>query len=201
MSLTTLLLIVLSISTVVLLISFIALSRQVGVLFERVAPLGALMTDTGPKPGDVAPVFRLESLTQAEPVVVGGARDRSTLIFFLAPGCPVCKKLLPVVRSIRRAESAWLDVILASDGEFERHREFIAAQGLSDLPYVLSPQLGISLRVGRLPYGVVIDEQGRIAAKGLVNNREQLESLLNAKELGVTSVQGYIAQNLSAIRS
>jgi hypothetical protein len=34
-----------------------------------------------------------------------------------------------------------------------------------------------------------------VRAKGLVNNREQLESLLNAKDLGVASVQNYIELN------
>lgn len=200
MSIITLVLIVLSIVTAVLLIGFIALSRQVGILFERVAPLGALMTDSGPRIGDAAAVFTLESLTGGQ-VVVGGPKQHSTLLFFVAPGCPVCKKLLPIVAGIRKAESSWLDVVLASDGEFERHKDFIQQQKLAGFPYVLSPQLGISLRVGRLPYAVLLDERGRIAAKGLVNTREQLESLFNAKELGVSSVQGYIADNLAEIRS
>ena len=37
-------------------------------------------------------------------------------------------------------------------------------------------------------------QQGRIAANGLVNSREQLESLFTAKEMGVASVQAYLDQ-------
>ncbi len=193
---TTIVLIVLSIVTFVLLVGFILLSRQVGVLFERVAPMGALMTEAGLQMGDPAPVFSFESLTGGT-VTVGGARDRSQLIFFVAPGCPVCKKLLPIVRRIRDDEKRWLDVVLASDGELDRHGDFIARNGLADFPYVLSATLGTALRVARLPYGVVIDEAGKIVSKGLVNNREQLESLLNAKDLGVPSVQKFIQQKLA----
>jgi len=32
-----------------------------------------------------------------------------------------------------------------------------------------------------LPYAVLLDDQGLVRAKGLVNNREQLESLFNAR--------------------
>jgi hypothetical protein len=39
---------------------------------------------------------------------------------------------------------------------------------------------------------VLIDGEGIVRAKGLVNNREQLESLFNAKELGVESIQRYL---------
>ena len=46
--------------------------------------------------------------------------------------------------------------------------------------------------MSRLPYAVLLDERGVIRAKGLVNNREQLESLFNAKEIGVASVQDYL---------
>jgi hypothetical protein len=52
----------------------------------------------------------------------------------------------------------------------------------------------MTYRVSRLPFAVLMGEDGVIKAKGLVNNREQLESLLNAKELGVTSVQDYLGR-------
>ena len=115
-------------------------------------------------------------------------------LFFLSPTCPVCKKLLPIVKSIAASESRSLDVVLASDGEEPRHREFIERAQLGAFPYVLSSDLGITFRVSRLPFAVLIDEAGTIRSKGLVNNREQLESLFNAKELGVDSIQTFIEQ-------
>jgi methylamine dehydrogenase accessory protein MauD len=44
-----------------------ALSRQVGVLFERVAPMGALVTDAGPAVGEPSPSFSLRGI-QSEAV-------------------------------------------------------------------------------------------------------------------------------------
>ena len=40
-------------------VAVLALARQVGVLHERIAPMGALMMDSGPKVGELAPSFTL----------------------------------------------------------------------------------------------------------------------------------------------
>ena len=168
-----------------------ALARQVGILYERVAPMGALITDAGPKLGEVAPKFELPALNGAS-ISIGRQRPLSQLLFFLSPTCPVCKKLLPILKSASNAEREWLQVVLASDGEATQHQAFYRDAKLTEFPYVLSSDLGMTYRVSRLPYAVLIDETGAIRAKGMINNREQLESLFNAKELGVGSVQDFL---------
>jgi len=173
-----------------------ALARQIGVLYERIAPMGALITDSGPKLGEAAPRFELPALNGTT-VAVGGERPKSQLLFFLSPTCPVCKKLLPVLKSASHAERAWLDVVLASDGEATQHLAFYGDAKLSEFPYVLSADLGMTYRVSRLPYAVLMDEKGIIRAKGMINTREHLESLFNAKELGVGSVQDYLRERMS----
>ena len=180
---------------IALTVAVFALARQVGVLFERIAPMGALVNDSGPKIGEASPRFTLETLTATAPVVIGPA-ERAKLVFFLSPTCPVCKKLLPMLTSLSRDERAWIEVVLASDGGEARHREFIARQGLQSFPYVLSSDLGMTYRVQRLPFAVLLDAAGVVQSKGLINNREHLESLLNAFEVGAAS-----AQQLSALRS
>jgi len=171
----------------------IALARQIGVLYERVAPAGALMMDRGPSVGDVAPVVAAEDL-RGGTVEIGAARDDGvgTLLFFLSPTCPVCKTLLPTLRSVVRAERGRLRVVLASDGPRPEHERFVRAEGIEALPYVLSPALGITYQVAKLPYAVLLDAAGVIRSKGLVNTREHLESLLEAEERGVASIQDFL---------
>lgn len=168
-----------------------ALSRQVGVLFERVAPMGALVTDAGPAVGSASPSFSLRGI-QSEAVTIGGESAQPTLLFFLSPTCPVCKKLIPVLKSLVRDERRRLSVVLASDGEADEHLRFVREQQLQALPYVLSTELGMSYRVSRLPYAVLLDAKGTVAAKGLVNSREQLDSLLNAHDMGKATIQQYL---------
>lgn len=164
--------------------------RQIGVLYERIAPMGALMDDAGPQVGEPSPGFELTSLTGGQ-VAIGSGGGRAQLLFFLSPSCPVCKQLLPVLSSIRTDEGSWLDVVLASDGEESKHTAFVRKAKLSAFPYVLSSDLGMTYRVQRLPFAVLTDAAGIVRAKGLVNNREQLESLFNALKAGVPSVQQY----------
>lgn len=176
---------------IALVIAVFALARQIGVLYERVAPMGALMIDEGPKVGEQAPMFNLATLAGGRRVI-GAPGARSDLLFFISPTCPVCKKLLPVLRSIAADEADWLDVVLASDGDESRQRAFYERAKLQDFPYVLSTDLGMAFKVGRLPYAVLLDETGTVKAKGLINSREQLESLFTAKDLGVQSIQEYL---------
>ena len=180
------------IAVIVLTAVVAALVRQIGVLYERVAPAGALMTARGPAIGDTAPVIVAEVLAGGTREI-GGAREdgKSTLVFFLSPTCPVCKQLLPTLRSIARAERAWLDVLLASDGPRAEHEAFVARERL-EFPYVLSAPLGVTYQVGKLPYAVLVDGAGVVRAKGLVNTREHLESLFEARERGIASIQDFI---------
>ncbi|HUL47315.1 MAG TPA: methylamine dehydrogenase accessory protein MauD [Steroidobacteraceae bacterium] len=170
----------------------LALTRQLGVLHQRIAPAGALMLNRGLAVGDPAPALELAALDGRE-LKVGAARDdgRSTLLLFVSPTCPVCKTLLPAVKSSRRDERSWMDVILASDGDTAEQREFVRAQGLEEIPYVVSAALGLAYQVSRLPFAALVDERGVLRARGLVNSREHLESLFEAKRLGVASLQEY----------
>ena len=172
----------------------LALTRQLGVLHQRIAPAGALMLNRGLTVGDPAPVLELAALDGRE-LKVGAARDdgRSTLLLFVSPTCPVCKTLLPAVRSSRRDERSWMDVILASDGDTAEQREFVRTQGLEEIPYVVSAALGLAYQVSRLPFAALLDERGVLRARGLVNSREHLESLFEARRLGVGSLQEYFS--------
>lgn len=171
-----------------------ALARQVGLLHERIAPAGALTLPQGVSVGEVATAMTVTTLDKAL-VEVGGKREgRSQLLFFASPDCPVCKSLLPVVRSSARAESGWLDVVIAGDGDQAAYRKLARDHGLEGLPVVLSEALGRAFGVSKLPYAVLLDEEGRVASLGLVNSREHLESLFEAKEQGVASIQEFLAR-------
>jgi methylamine dehydrogenase accessory protein MauD len=174
-------------------LTVLALTRQVGLLHERISPVGALSPEAKIKVGDPAPELALIDLHD-HPVQIGGAsKDESrTLLFFLSPTCPVCDTLLPTVERVARTEVPRVRVILASDGLPDEHRAFVAEKRISHLPYILSAPLGMTYGVAKLPYAVLIDANGIVAAQGLVNTREHLESLFEAQRRGVASIQDYL---------
>lgn len=179
---------------VVLVFVVVALARQIGILHERIAPAGALHLPKGLRVGEAAPVIEATDI-EGRRLEIGRARQdgRATLVAFVSPTCPVCKSLLPVLRSMRRRERE-VEVILASDGEREEQLRFIAAESLEEFPYVLSAQLGMTWGASRLPYAVLIDAGGVVRATGLVNTREHLESLFEAHAQGVATVQELAAR-------
>lgn len=175
----------------------LALVRQVGLLHERIAPVGALVQAQGPVVGEPAPVVEALDLSGRR-VTVGGPSQR-TLLFFLSPTCPVCDKLLPTLHRVVRAEQGRTRLVLASDGgDAESHRLFVREKALLDHPYLLSTEVGLAYQVAKLPTAVLIDEKGIVRARGLVNSREHLESLFRADELGVSSIQDHLARERDA---
>jgi len=171
-----------------------ALTRQIGVLHERLAPAGALTLAGGIKAGETVPALALTTLDGRTLQLDSFAADkRGVLLFFLSPTCPLCKALLPVVTKIAKEERGWLDLIFASDGGTRgEHEAYVVDRQLQAFPYVVSQELGIAFQVGKLPYAALLDESGVLVAKGLVNSREHLESLFEAKRLGVASINEYM---------
>ncbi len=123
-----------------------ALARQIGVLHQRIAPAGALSLSQPLKLGDATPEMTLAAL-DGSAVKIGGVRGgRSQLLLFLSPDCAICEALLPAVRSAHGAERAWLDIVLASDGEPHRHVEFVREKSLGEISLRRLRALGAQLR-------------------------------------------------------
>lgn len=171
-----------------------ALTRQIGILYERVAPAGALAVNQNISVGQDAPAMSFQSIS-AEMIQIGGEspQGKSQLLFWASPDCPVCKTLMPTLKSVAKAESDWIQLVIASDGMELDHKSYINQFGLAEFPYIVSEVLGKSYGVAKLPYAVVIDEAGKVASMGIVNSREHLESLFEAKERKVASIQDYMA--------
>ena len=153
----------------------VALTRQIGLLHERVAPVGALAVARGPAVGELSPELAVESL-DGRPMQLGGPNesDRKTLLFFLSPTCPVCATLLPTLRRMVDSQADATRLVFASDGPRAEHEVFCKEKKISPSDYVLSRELGLLFEVSKLPYAVLIDESGTIRANGLVNTREHV---------------------------
>lgn len=141
---------------VVLAVIVVALARQVGTLHLRLGPRGALEIDTeGPTLGE-APVPVPATTASGDRVMLGGPGVRR-VVLFASPTCGVCKEVAPAVP----AAAATMDyaAVVLYDPEVEREWE-----------------------VPGTPFVVVLDERGVVAAKGTVNNLEQVEGLLDTAD-------------------
>ena len=186
--------VILWIVVIVLGLVVLALARQVGILHERVAPAGALMPTSGPKVGELTEAMSIADINGHTVTVGGPSTDHmNTLIMFISPTCPVCKSLVPTAKSLASSERNRLNLVFASDGDkLERHQAYTKDLNLDKYPYVLSEKLGMSFEVSKLPFAVLIGVDGTLQSKGLVNTREHLESLIEAMDTGIATLQDYV---------
>lgn len=167
------------------------LVRQIGVLHGRIAPAGALMVDKGVAVNESAPKVTAAD-RHGRPVNFGYAAEKSQLLFFLSPTCPICKSLLPAIKSIAKEQADRLDVVFISDGDMEAQQVLIREHKLDDAIYVVGPEVGMTYQIGKLPYAALIDKAGTLRAKGLVNSREHLDSLFEVEHLKSATLQEYL---------
>jgi len=167
------------------------LVRQIGILHGRIAPAGALMLDKGVAVNEPAPKVTAAD-REGRPVNFGYAGDKGQLLFFLSPTCPICKSLLPAIKSIAKEQAERLEVIYVSDGDPEAQRKLISEFKLEGARYVVGPEVGMTYQIGKLPYAALIDSNGTLRAKGLVNSREHLDSLFEVEHLGSATLQDYL---------
>tara|TARA_B100000902_G_C27092711_1_gene804685 strand:- start:211 stop:885 length:675 start_codon:yes stop_codon:yes gene_type:complete len=195
--------IILWIMVVFLSVLVFALTRQVGILHERVAPAGALQPTTGPKVGEITKDIQTNSL-QGETITIGGANKENlaSLILFISPTCPVCKTLVPTAKSLAKSENNRLSLAFGSDGEdIEQHKTYIKDLKIETYPYFVSQSVGMYYQVSKLPFAVLIGSDGTLKSKGLVNTREHLESLIESMDTGVATVQEYVSTQLDSVDS
>ena len=192
--------ILLWIVVVVLALLVFALTRQVGILHERVAPAGALQPTNGPKVGELSEAMEITAL-DGQRITLGGVTEDGLdrFVLFISPTCPVCKSLVPTAQSLVNSESKRMRLIFASDGaeteaDLQQHRDYVKTLNIENYPYLISQSLGMTYQVSKLPFALLLGSDGTLKSKGLVNTREHMESLIEAMDSGINTVQEFVGK-------
>jgi methylamine dehydrogenase accessory protein MauD len=168
-----------------------ALAKQIGLLHKRIEPVGARIMNVGPSVGETISPFSGTGI-RGNPVHIPSSDGRSTAIIFVSSSCPVCEELAPALISLAEHEKTDLRLVLVSfNGDEAKTRSYAAKHGLENVECIFSPELAHTFSVLMAPYAIIIDRLGVVRNKGLVNNREHLESLLNAVDDGHESIQAF----------
>ena len=165
--------VVLWVLVVVLCLVVVALARQIGTLYMRLGPRGALEIDgEGPGLGEAPPPLAATAIG-GDAVSIGGP-GRAQLLMFVSPGCHLCEQVLPSLHALSDGDPT---PVVISDGDAY---ETTAGVKLDGLPAPVVPAAGIAreYNVPGTPYVVILDELGVVRAKGTVNNLEQVEGLI-----------------------
>lgn len=184
-----------------LLLAVFTLARQVGILHTRLGPVGARMVNAGLEIGETAPPLNATDL-RGEAMTLGSERGLPTLLLFVTPSCSTCAALAPALRALWRSERFQLEIALVSlYSDNDQARQFVTKYKLKQIPVTTSPTVGFDYQVTSPPFALLVDEMGVVRAKGIINNSEHLESLLNVLDVGHESVQHwYEAQKIRDLR-
>jgi methylamine dehydrogenase accessory protein MauD len=173
----------------------LALARLVGQLMSRRFPTsGARVIDPGPDIG--ATVENWEGADLAgNPLSLRFPRRRDLFLLYVAPHCTACARLLPSARRFFQeiasaADSVW---VMTQKVTPEALRAYARDKGMQAWPGLSEEALPPRWRVGGAPYGLWVGADGKVKAKGMVDRREHLESLMHAAEIGHPSIQSYVA--------
>lgn len=170
----------------------VLLARQLGLIYRRLGAAPARMENDGPVVGELAPEVHVQTLEGKE-ATIGGIDHTKTLLVFLSVGCPSCNRLAPAIRSVWKRECNEVETLIVSLSNNETAvRDFLNRNNLHDVPCVISNDLVQQYNINSPPYGVLLDENGVVRAKGVVNNLDHIESLLNAAEIGHPTVSAYL---------
>lgn len=154
----------------------VILIRQVGLLNLRLGPMGARPTDDGPEIGERISGLALQD-QHGKQLILGGAECPPMLLVFVSGSCTLCHELLPAIRTVARSYPE-VSSILVGIGEDRAFTQLV--RGLRNVPlhYSFAPVVARAMRVHSTPYAIVLDKQGFVTDKGIVNQVEHLEALI-----------------------
>jgi methylamine dehydrogenase accessory protein MauD len=156
------------------------------------------MVNAGLEIGVAAPPLKTTDI-QGMAMTLGSERDKPTLLLFITPSCSTCVALAPALRALRQSERAHLDLALVSMySNDDEARQFVTKYKLKQIPVTTSPSVGFDYQVTSPPFAMLIDRQGTVRAKGIINNSEHLESLLNVLDVGHESLEKWYKEQKSA---
>ena len=177
---------------ILLTLAIVLLARQVSLLYRRLGPPPARMENEGPDIGTVPEVAEAWTLDGAQ-IDVGGLRHRAQLLVFVSMNCVTCDALTPAIRSAWRREKHNVDILtVCMTPDESLARSFIKRNKLHEVPCIIAGELSRQYRIFNPPYAVLLNAEGAVTAKGVVNNLDHIESLLYAAETGHPTVESYI---------
>ncbi|MBW4330563.1 methylamine utilization protein MauD [Stakelama sp. CBK3Z-3] len=177
-----------------LFVAVIALARQLALLRERIAPLAVYTAGHAPKIGDPSPVIPAHTL-DGRVITLGGRSelDQPVLLLFVATDCPVSTRIIPSAMVLSRAEQ--LRLVFVGDGDAEAYRAMVRRFKAQAHDFVNNAQIRMTYQVSRMPSAILLKGDGTIAASGLVNSREHLETLVVTNDVDFDAADTPLDQN------
>jgi methylamine dehydrogenase accessory protein MauD len=158
----------------------LGLLRQLGLIQARLGlEAGALITPEGMERGTKAPDFEGLELTTKKHIRFTELQGRRVLLIFLSPICVPCRALAPHLNEVSSRFRSQIETLAICQGSEDACIEFVKLSKLQT-KLIADPAnfIGASYNVKFTPFAYLIDENGLVLIRGVVNTSAQLEALL-----------------------
>ena len=149
--------------------------RQLGFLLHRVGPSGARASEDGPRIGE-----NLSSVLL--PLKVAATERKPTLLVFGSYSCSICSAIRSASATLARhwAQSADIFLIYDCDNGLANTELSQVSPGL----YIKRDcEMRLKLDASFVPFAIIVNREGIVIGKGLVNEIGHLESLLELERV------------------
>ena len=176
------------------------LLRQVGLLHLRIQPAGARTISIGPEIGDELPAMVLEDMDDPTwKLDITDNMQEDVLLIFMSAGCSACRSLVPAIGPLLAETKGTIGWALVASDDLGASRAFRRENGLTFILFGHAPSLRAKLNIGMTPYAILIHRSGKVVAKGIVNQIEHLESIVDVIRTGrrptsVTATWGVVGK-------
>jgi peroxiredoxin len=129
--------------------------------------------------GKKAPAFTLPRVGGGETSIIEHA-GRPVFLVFVQTGCGPCHAVAPDLNRLQR--SGKYEVLVVNNGEPEAVEKW-AKEVHAEFPVLIQDKWSVSKRYEVLatPFAFLIDEQGVIASKGFVSNKQYVSFVLERR--------------------
>jgi methylamine dehydrogenase accessory protein MauD len=143
---------------------------------------------SGLKVGKKAPPFTLPGVAGSE-VSLASYAGRQVFLVFVQTGCGPCHAVAPDLNRLQQSRK--YQVLVVNNGEAKAVEKW-AAEVHAEFPVLIQDKWSVSKRyeVFATPFAFLIDEQGVIASKGFVSNKQYLGFVLERRSAEAKSEPG-----------
>jgi methylamine dehydrogenase accessory protein MauD len=189
--------VLLLLAVVALTLIVFALARQIGVLHERLAPLGAQEKPLAVTEGQEIPRVTMKT-PEGQKLVIGDRLETGTYraILFVASDCPICKRVMPAFAEL--VGERVFNPVFVADGPLPEIINLRERAALPNIPFVTGPELALTLQVARLPTLVILDDRGALRVREIVNTRAQIETLIGVAKYRTSADTDMDTPNVAA---
>ena len=166
-----------TVGIVLLVVAALAIRRQLRQARDTMVPFDRIVL---PKPGRdsvISPIISAPTVAGGTVTIGGIGRDSHLmLLLFIEAGAPLCEAVAG--DAVELCSAMRVRLVLVGKGRPADYAGLLGDCGLSGDDLVLNPHMDDEFKVGPLPFGALIDAEGRILARGMVQRRAQLQTVL-----------------------